>query len=155
MELKEDIELLWIADEALQADDPEGWDQAESPNGDTYYIHSVTSQVLWQHPLDYSYQQKYLANKNGVDDDGAPKQPEPKPEPVKAKAAPPPVAPQQPAPMPSGQSSSGSVGDQLAGSKSLISDDQLRARLQQLLGTKHTSSVQELLRCARTFDRQD
>ena len=30
MELKEDIELLWIADEALQADDPEGWDQAES-----------------------------------------------------------------------------------------------------------------------------
>ena len=33
-----DHELLWIADEALQADDPEGWEQAESPAGDTYYI---------------------------------------------------------------------------------------------------------------------
>ena len=62
---KDDIELLWIADEALQADDPEGWDQAESPNGDTYYIHAVTQQVLWQHPLDYTYQQKYLSYKNG------------------------------------------------------------------------------------------
>jgi hypothetical protein len=43
---QDDLELLWIADEALQADDPEGWDQAESPNGDTYYIHAVTAQVL-------------------------------------------------------------------------------------------------------------
>merc|ERR1719443_2309236 len=67
MELKEDISLLWIADEALQADDPEGWDQAESPAGDTYYIHTVTQQVLWQHPLDYNYQQKYLAAKHGAE----------------------------------------------------------------------------------------
>ena len=37
MDLNEDIDLLWIADEALQAEDPEGWDQAESPNGDMYY----------------------------------------------------------------------------------------------------------------------
>ena len=28
----DDIELLWIADEALQAEDPEGCDSAESPN---------------------------------------------------------------------------------------------------------------------------
>ena len=66
MDLNADVELLWIADEALQAEDPEGWDQAESPNGDMYYIHSVTQQVLWQHPLDYSYQQKYLAAKGQV-----------------------------------------------------------------------------------------
>ena len=32
MDLTEDIELLWIADEALQAEDPEGCDSAESPN---------------------------------------------------------------------------------------------------------------------------
>ena len=68
MDLNEDIELLWIADEALQAEDPEGWDSAESPNGDVYYIHAVTQQVLWQHPLDYSYQQKYLAHKGGDPD---------------------------------------------------------------------------------------
>eukprot|EP00966_Prymnesium_polylepis_P012714 292316-Prymnesium_polylepis.1 len=65
MQLEEDIHLLWIADEALQAEDPEGWDQCESPNGDTYYMNAVTKQVLWQHPLDYTYQQKYLAAKAG------------------------------------------------------------------------------------------
>lgn len=63
---QEDIDLLWIADEALQAEDPEGWEQCESPNGDMYYMHSVTKQVLWQHPLDYTYQQKYLAAKAGT-----------------------------------------------------------------------------------------
>ena len=63
MELQNDLELLWIADEALQADDPEGWDQAEAPNGDTYYRHSVTQQVIWQDPLEYVYRQKYLSQK--------------------------------------------------------------------------------------------
>jgi len=63
MDLNIDLDFLWIADEALQAEDPEGWDQAESPNGDMYYIHTITQQVLWQHPLDYSYQQRYLAAK--------------------------------------------------------------------------------------------
>ena len=44
----EDQELLWIADTALQAEDPEGWVQQESPSGDTYYVNEVTKQVLWQ-----------------------------------------------------------------------------------------------------------
>lgn len=57
--------MLWIADEALQAEDPEGWVQCESPNGDMYYMNPVTQQVLWQHPLDYTYQQKYLQAKAG------------------------------------------------------------------------------------------
>jgi len=65
MNLEEDIHLLWIADEALQAEDPEGWVQCESPNGDMYYTNPVTQQVLWQHPLDYTYQQKYLQAKAG------------------------------------------------------------------------------------------
>eukprot|EP00965_Chrysotila_dentata_P163093 5386390-Pleurochrysis_carterae.AAC.1 len=63
MMLPEDINLLWIADEALQADDPEGWEQHESPNGDVYYVHEVTKQRSWQHPLDYQYQQLYLEKK--------------------------------------------------------------------------------------------
>ena len=39
---------MWIADTALQAEDPEGWVQQESPSGDTYYVNEVTKQVLWQ-----------------------------------------------------------------------------------------------------------
>ena len=88
MQLDEDQELLWIADTALQAEDPEGWVQQESPSGDTYYVNEVTKQVLWQpsnsegahdprshpispspvqvlwqHPLDYMYQQIYIEEK--------------------------------------------------------------------------------------------
>jgi len=137
MELQEDIELLWIADDALQADDPEGWDQAESPAGDTYYIHSVTQQVLWQHPLDYTYQQKYLAAKNGGEE----------PVDISAGSAPP-STPAEPAastapPVEAG-SSAGALTNRDVPSASmnipaggLASDDQLRSRLQQLLGTKH------------------
>merc|ERR1719424_1710449 len=66
MQLDEDKELLWIADQALQAEDPEGWSQCESPNGDLYYVNQVTMQVLWQHPLDYQYQQTYLEQKKEI-----------------------------------------------------------------------------------------
>ena len=51
MVLPDDVPLLYIADEALQADDPEGWEQYESPNGDTYYVHEVTRQRSWQLPF--------------------------------------------------------------------------------------------------------
>merc|ERR1712185_541726 len=44
-QLEEDLDLLWIADEALQAEDPEGWDQCESPNGDLYYVNVVSKQA--------------------------------------------------------------------------------------------------------------
>ena len=44
-------------------DDPPDWDKAEAPNGETYYQNSVTEQVMWQHPHDYTYQQKYLEYK--------------------------------------------------------------------------------------------
>ena len=66
MKLDEDKELLWIADQALQSQDPEGWSQCESPNGDLYYVNDVTKQVLWQHPLDYQYQQMYLEEKQAT-----------------------------------------------------------------------------------------
>jgi len=152
MELQEDIELLWVADEALQADDPEGWDQAESPNGDTYYIHSVTQQVLWQHPLDYTYQQKYLSYKNGGTGEAAdiaspPPAAQPPPAPPKAEKAPAKEAYPSSAPMPS---SSDAVGLKDVPAANLASDDQLRSRLQQLLGTKHTDLKAMLLEPATT-----
>ena len=129
MDLKEDIELLTIADEALQADDPEGWEQAESPNGDTYYIHAVTQQVLWQHPLDYSYQQKYLNAKDGITDPESSKERE--------APAPRPSAPAPPKPAAPPASSSNPSGGNAA-PMSLSSDEELRAWLQRLLGTRHT-----------------
>ena len=45
MQLDEDKDLLWIADQALQAEDPEGWSQCESPNGDLYYVNQVRVRV--------------------------------------------------------------------------------------------------------------
>ena len=71
MKLDEDKELLWIADKALQAEDPEGWLQCESLNEDLYYLNQVTMQVLWRHPLDYQHQQTYLKEKypNGTKSD--------------------------------------------------------------------------------------
>merc|ERR1719231_1062408 len=81
MQLDEDKDLLWIADQALQAEDPEGWSQCESPNGDLYYVNQVTMQVLWQHPLDYQYQQTSLEEKKKLMEKGGGK-------PAASKAAP-------------------------------------------------------------------
>lgn len=65
MTLPDDIGLLWIADQALQTDDPDGWKQYDSPNGDLYYVHEGTKQWSWQHPLEYLYQMMYVEYKKG------------------------------------------------------------------------------------------
>mmetsp|Transcript_72234 Transcript_72234/g.192051 ORF Transcript_72234/g.192051 Transcript_72234/m.192051 type:complete len:1322 (+) Transcript_72234:80-4045(+) len=135
MQLEEDIHLLWIADEALQAEDPEGWDQCESPNGDTYYMNAVTKQVLWQHPLDYTYQQKYLAAKAGnlqPPSDGPGSS----------------AAPSTPSDQPGRDSFGAATGLAKTGGQeaanftlpkdvSAVSEEDLVAVVQKLLGTKH------------------
>ena len=52
MEPKEDADLLWIAEEALTAGEPEGWEEQMDPNGNLYYRNTVTGQSSRQHPLD-------------------------------------------------------------------------------------------------------
>ena len=47
---------------------PRGLVAVESPSGDTYYVNEVTKQVLWQHPLDYMYQQIYIEEKKKLMD---------------------------------------------------------------------------------------
>ena len=42
-------------------DDPPDWMKAEAPNGEMFYTHAVTGQVMWQHPHDYTYQQKCVS----------------------------------------------------------------------------------------------
>ncbi|KAL1527781.1 hypothetical protein AB1Y20_009166 [Prymnesium parvum] len=60
MDVVEDMDLLWIADEALQAPEPEGWEERQDPRGGIYYVNSTTDVVMLQHPVDYHYQQFYL-----------------------------------------------------------------------------------------------
>mmetsp|Transcript_4176 Transcript_4176/g.9039 ORF Transcript_4176/g.9039 Transcript_4176/m.9039 type:complete len:1309 (+) Transcript_4176:110-4036(+) len=67
MDIKEDAHLLWIADEALQAPEPQGWEQRLDPKGGVYYYHPTTGMSLNQHPLDHHYQQFYLQMKAQYD----------------------------------------------------------------------------------------
>ena len=67
MDIKEDAHLLWIADEALQAPEPQGWEQRLDPQGGVYYYHPTTGMSLNQHPLDHHYQQFYLQMKAQYD----------------------------------------------------------------------------------------
>ena len=104
-----------------------------------YYIHTITQQVLWQHPLDYSYQQRYLAAKGQEHDAdilnpkqyGAPSAPSAPSAGSSMPTAPPP-APRAAAPAPPAPMARQESGVQLQG------EAQVRARLQQLLGTRHT-----------------
>ena len=59
MEPTEDTDLLWIAEEALTAGEPEGWVEQMDP-GNLYYYNSTTGQSSRQHPLDEYYQNLYL-----------------------------------------------------------------------------------------------
>lgn len=67
MDIKSDAHLLWIADEALQAPEPQGWEQRLDPKGGVYYYHPTTGMSLSQHPLDHHYQQFYLQMKAQYD----------------------------------------------------------------------------------------
>jgi hypothetical protein len=78
-----DKEYLYIAEEALTAPLPDGWQQAEAEDGTPYHFNADTGESLWEHPLDEVYRQKFRDAKkkslqkpsnsaNGVDvDDGS------------------------------------------------------------------------------------
>lgn len=59
MDVTADAELLWIADEALSAPDPQGWEQRQDPKGNVFFLHENTGTILTEHPLDHHYQQLY------------------------------------------------------------------------------------------------
>ena len=63
MQLDEDQELLWIADTALQAEDPEGVGAAGVTERGHVLRQRGDEAGLWQHPLDYMYQQIYIEEK--------------------------------------------------------------------------------------------
>eukprot|EP00308_Calcidiscus_leptoporus_P024250 CAMPEP_0119366430 /NCGR_PEP_ID=MMETSP1334-20130426/13293_1 /TAXON_ID=127549 /ORGANISM="Calcidiscus leptoporus, Strain RCC1130" /LENGTH=1364 /DNA_ID=CAMNT_0007382635 /DNA_START=58 /DNA_END=4152 /DNA_ORIENTATION=+ len=105
MDIKEDAHLLWIADEALQAPEPQGWEQRLDPKGGVYYYHPTTGMSLNQHPLDHHYQQFYLQMKAQYDAMYA-KGEEPPSKPTEQEEA-----PAGEAPMPYGQEAFGGEED--------------------------------------------
>ena len=54
---REDLnEFLWIADEAMRAPLPDGWEQHEDESrGKPYYVNEDTGETQWTHPSDDFY----------------------------------------------------------------------------------------------------
>jgi len=84
--------LLWIADEALSAPEPKGWEQRVDPEGNVFYFHENTGMILQEHPLDHHYQNLYLQMKDQVDRDrGVAGEEEPEEEPEEEEVGPLPI----------------------------------------------------------------
>ena len=47
-----DAELLWIAEEALNAPLPEGWTELHDEHDTPYFHCELSGTVTWDHPLD-------------------------------------------------------------------------------------------------------
>ncbi|KAJ1640449.1 hypothetical protein T492DRAFT_583889, partial [Pavlovales sp. CCMP2436] len=45
-----DVELLWIAREALEAPLPAGWASAVDDLGNTYFHHTLSAETSWESP---------------------------------------------------------------------------------------------------------
>jgi hypothetical protein len=71
MDLENDKDLLYIAEKGLKAPVPEPWVTMENENDDIYYLNPVTSEVLWQHPLDTHYRNLYIQERDKKRDGGA------------------------------------------------------------------------------------
>jgi hypothetical protein len=59
MVLPEDVDLLWIADEALLEGEQPDWEECLDIRGGLYFQHRVAGTVLTQHPIDFHYQRFY------------------------------------------------------------------------------------------------
>ena len=63
MDPEHDRAFLWIAEEALTAPLPDGWQQANAEDGTPYHFNPDTGESLWEHPLDDVYRQKFRDEK--------------------------------------------------------------------------------------------
>jgi len=60
MDVVADADLLWIAEQALAAPMPDGWEQYTLPDGETpYYFNVETRQTQWCHPLEPQFRALY------------------------------------------------------------------------------------------------
>ena len=59
MDLTEDRDLLYIAEEGLKAPVPEPWKAFSNEQEEIYYTNTITGQVIFDHPLDEVYRKKF------------------------------------------------------------------------------------------------
>ncbi len=59
MDLKEDADLLYIAEEGLRAPVPEPWKAFSNDQDEIYYTNTITGQIIFDHPLDDVYRKKF------------------------------------------------------------------------------------------------
>ena len=59
MDLEEDADLLYIAQEGLKAPVPEPWKAFSNEQEEIYYTNTITNQVIFDHPLDEVYRKKF------------------------------------------------------------------------------------------------
>ena len=60
MDLEQDKDFFFIAQEGLKAPVPEQWQAYQDENDEMFYVNSVTKQRMTDHPLDEHYKQKFL-----------------------------------------------------------------------------------------------
>ena len=63
MDLRDDVHLLWIAEEALRAPLPEHWEATVDPFGRPQYKNKINQSVSLEHPMDEYYRYLYLKKK--------------------------------------------------------------------------------------------
>jgi hypothetical protein len=63
MDLREDVHLLWIAEEALRAPLPEHWEATVDAYGRPQYRNKINKSVTLEHPMDEYYRYLYLKKK--------------------------------------------------------------------------------------------
>lgn len=66
-----DVNLLWIAEEALCAALPEGWGEYTDAEGNPFYYHATTGVSTWEHPLDEYYRSLFMKLKKILIDNRA------------------------------------------------------------------------------------
>jgi hypothetical protein len=63
MDPEADEKHFSIAQESLQAELPEPWQQGISEEGDPYHFNEETGESMWEHPMDEFYRQKFAKAK--------------------------------------------------------------------------------------------
>jgi hypothetical protein len=63
MDLRDDVHLLWIAEEALRAPLPEHWEATVDQFGRPQYKNKINQSVSLEHPMDEYYRYLYLKKK--------------------------------------------------------------------------------------------
>jgi len=77
MDVTEDEHLLWIAEMALNAPVPDGWEELFDEQGHSFFHHAEKDVSQYEHPLDESFRQYYRKMKGVDGSDGAAGSPRP------------------------------------------------------------------------------